>query len=576
MTITVTDLFCGAGGSSSGLERIEGVQVRMAANHWTLAIETHNHNLPHADHDCADISQVDPRRYPATNILWASPECTNHSQARGKRKDNAQPDLFGEVLPDAAAERSRATMMDVPRFLEAMILRGRPYDGFIVENVVEVRDWMYYETWLQMLKVAGYCVHLVYMNSMFASAGGVQPAPQSRDRWYAVGHRTAIRCPDLRKWTRPEALCDRCGQVVIPLQAWKNANSPHGKYNSQYVWRCPNAACQGNRVYPPVLPAAAVIDWSMPGQRIGDRERPLADKTMARIEAGLAKYARPVMVPAGGTWNDSATPLDEPMRTRTSRETDGIACPPFLALLRSDRNRTIGIGDPMATVVADGSNHALVQPQPILVPLEGFEGKQARPASEPLRTQTARHQDALIVPPLVIPMRNNNTAKPAAAEPLDTIAANGNHHGLVIPPGGMIMRNNNSAGQMCTGLDEPLRTLTSAGHQSLITWEALLVEYHGRGGARPVTEPMGALTTVDRYGLLSGGAATSLDVLDCLFRMLEPGEIKLGMAFAPEYVLLGNRRERVKQAGNAVTPPAATVLGAALVEAITGETPVIR
>jgi len=41
-------------------------------------------------------------------------------------------------------------------------------------------------------------------------------------------------------------------------------------------------------------------------------------------------------------------------------------------------------------------------------------------------------------------------------------------------------------------------------------------------------------------------------------------------------VLLGNRRERVRQAGNAVTPPAATVLGAALVEAITGQTPVIR
>jgi hypothetical protein len=82
---------------------------------------------------------VDPRRYPATNILWASPECTNHSQARGKRKEGRQPDLFGEVLPDEAAERSQATMMDVPRFLEAMILRGRPYDGFIVEFTGQLR-----------------------------------------------------------------------------------------------------------------------------------------------------------------------------------------------------------------------------------------------------------------------------------------------------------------------------------------------------------------------------------------------------------------------------------------------------
>ena len=42
MTLTVTDLFCGAGGSSSGAIQVPGVTVRMAANHWQLAIDTHN------------------------------------------------------------------------------------------------------------------------------------------------------------------------------------------------------------------------------------------------------------------------------------------------------------------------------------------------------------------------------------------------------------------------------------------------------------------------------------------------------------------------------------------------------
>lgn len=60
MTLTVTDLFCGAGGSSSGLEEVPGVTVRMAANHWPLAVETHNTNLPHALHDTADISTPSP------------------------------------------------------------------------------------------------------------------------------------------------------------------------------------------------------------------------------------------------------------------------------------------------------------------------------------------------------------------------------------------------------------------------------------------------------------------------------------------------------------------------------------
>jgi DNA (cytosine-5)-methyltransferase 1 len=39
--------------------------------------------------------------------------------------------LFGDVLPDAAAERSRATMWDVPRFAET-----HRYQAVVVENVV--------------------------------------------------------------------------------------------------------------------------------------------------------------------------------------------------------------------------------------------------------------------------------------------------------------------------------------------------------------------------------------------------------------------------------------------------------
>src|SRR5439155_23865300 len=107
-----------------------------------------------------------------------SPECTNHSQAKGrKREADRQPDLFGETLPDEAAERSRATMWDVPRFVEAMQLRGKPYKAFIVENVVDVRHWMFYRAWRQALGDAGYCFHDVYLNSMHAQAAG-DPAPQ--------------------------------------------------------------------------------------------------------------------------------------------------------------------------------------------------------------------------------------------------------------------------------------------------------------------------------------------------------------------------------------------------------------
>lgn len=62
MTITVTDLFCGAGGSSTGAAAA-GAEIVMAANHWSTAIDVPQPNHPNARHDCADISQVDPRRY---------------------------------------------------------------------------------------------------------------------------------------------------------------------------------------------------------------------------------------------------------------------------------------------------------------------------------------------------------------------------------------------------------------------------------------------------------------------------------------------------------------------------------
>ena len=201
--ITVTDLFCGAGGSSSGLATLPGVRVVMAANHWQLAIDSHQRNHPNTDHDSADISQVDPRRFPTTDILWASPECTNHSVAKGiKRQRDLQAQLPGmeDKLPDDAAIRSRATMWDVPRFAEY-----HQYKAIIIENVVDAARWVQFPAWLLAMELLGYEHEQVWLNSMHAQALG-DPAPQSRDRMYVVFWRKGNRRSDLQKWTRPRAL----------------------------------------------------------------------------------------------------------------------------------------------------------------------------------------------------------------------------------------------------------------------------------------------------------------------------------------------------------------------------------
>lgn len=57
--LTLTDMFCGAGGSSTGATQIPDVEVIVAANHWQLAIDTHAQNHPTTDHRCADLSQVE-------------------------------------------------------------------------------------------------------------------------------------------------------------------------------------------------------------------------------------------------------------------------------------------------------------------------------------------------------------------------------------------------------------------------------------------------------------------------------------------------------------------------------------
>src|ERR1041385_8192388 len=100
--LTAKDMFCGFGGTSIGA-RNAGVHIRMAINHWELAVETHNTNFPETDHDCCDVSATDPRRYPSTDILITSPECTTHSPAGGNyHKRNTQRDLFVPTELDPA------------------------------------------------------------------------------------------------------------------------------------------------------------------------------------------------------------------------------------------------------------------------------------------------------------------------------------------------------------------------------------------------------------------------------------------------------------------------------------------
>lgn len=541
---TWADYYSGAGGSSSGIEEVLGARVALAANHWELAVRTHQFNMPHAEHDIADITGIDPRKHPRTDFAWFSPECTTWSVARGERCDYDGEDgvaVDGYVddgddpqrpLSEEAKIRSRVQMRDVVRFSAY-----HHYRGVIVENVPDILKWKNLDRLLGEMRALGYKHKILTLNSAFAHGLGA-PAPQLRDRVFIVFWKAKYRTPNWDKWLRPHAWCPSCNCVVRGIYTAKPGTRRPMRYGkgAQYTYRCPKKACPSGAVQPFVLPAQSAIDLSLPSQRIRDRKRPLAPNTRWRIAAGLRRWHGrgmdidvPMLVPTGGTWNDDPYLASNPLRTRTTRENEAVVTVPAMTVSTSGR---------------DGSGRA-------------------RLAHEPFATQTARHEGAVVGVPLYVPLRNNGVAAPAHMVPTKTFAAGGEHHAIV-------MRNNTArgdAGQMSTPLDDPIRTLTTAGHQSVIGWDGAAIYSYDTGGLRPLSEPLPTQTTVDGDALFEPG----VDVDDCTLRMLVVYEIRDGMGFDRSFHLLGTaKRDKVKMLGNAVTPPCARDLTACLMEAVLG------
>lgn len=126
--ILAADLFCGAGGTSTGLlaaAHFLGYQVTLTAiNHWKIAIATHSDNHPGVRHYNSDLATVDPRQVVPSGklrLLVASPECTHFSKARGGKPMNKQ---------------SRASIKYVLRWV-----RNLDIEDVLIENVPDFLDW---------------------------------------------------------------------------------------------------------------------------------------------------------------------------------------------------------------------------------------------------------------------------------------------------------------------------------------------------------------------------------------------------------------------------------------------------
>ena len=139
MSIHVLDMFCGAGGSSAGA-RLAGANVVYGIDAWDLAARTFKDNFADAT---VEICELGPRsRLPGgigkgdIDLLLASPECTNHSPAKGSKP---------------RCESSRQTSHYVLNFASKLQPRW-----IVLENVVQLRSWHGYGPLISELRNLGY------------------------------------------------------------------------------------------------------------------------------------------------------------------------------------------------------------------------------------------------------------------------------------------------------------------------------------------------------------------------------------------------------------------------------------
>lgn len=161
--ITAIDLFCGAGGSSWGA-RLGGADVVAGFDASESAGYAFVENFPHAKFFLGLLESADPhavrRAVGPVDLLLASPECTNHSLAKGAGRKS---------------EKSRETALQVLRFAELLAPRW-----IVVENVGGMRNWSRYRGLLGSLQELGYKVSEQVLN---AADFGV---PQRRRRLFLL------------------------------------------------------------------------------------------------------------------------------------------------------------------------------------------------------------------------------------------------------------------------------------------------------------------------------------------------------------------------------------------------------
>lgn len=446
----IIDSFAGGGGASTGIEAALGRSPDIAINHDGVALAMHEANHPETHHVHASVYSVDPADMIApgqkVGLLWASPDCTHHSRAKG-----------GKPLEAGIRDLAWVIIHYAERVSPEIIM---------LENVVEFADWgplddtnrpvkekkgETFRVWVARLRKLGYAVE---WRALRACDYG---APTIRKRLFLVARRD--------------------GKPIV----WPKPT--HAKRNDVRV---------AYRHLRPFRVAADVVDWSIPCPSIFDTSeeimekhgvraiRPLADNTLKRIARGVMRYV---------------IEAENPFIVVCNHGGDGF--------------RGQGLDDPLATLTASRDAFGLVRPVVAPFASYAQQGGRSRSILDPLHTLTAskKDQNVLVAPSLVQTGYGERAGQAPRCldiqSPLGTLMATGSKHAVVAPH---LMTMRNSQKPFSAG-DEPVHTLT-AGGAHMMTVLAHLQSYYGEGEGgkdRSVApdDPLTTLTTANRHAVVS-------------------------------------------------------------------------
>jgi DNA (cytosine-5)-methyltransferase 1 len=500
MNLYYIDLFCGAGGVSTGITRAGG-KVIACVNHDEFAIKSHKANHPDVLHFTEDITTLDispiirlvnqirANDPLALIVLWASLECTNFSKAKGGKPRDAD---------------SRTLACHLYRYIE-----GLDPDYIDIENVEEFMSWgpldekgkplsrrqgIDYIRWVDTIRQYGYDFDYRILNS--ADFG----AYTSRKRYFA-----------------------QFGKHGFPL-VWPQPT--HSKK--------PNTGLFGD--LSPWNPVRECLELDQVGTSIFTRKKPLSERTLSRILAGLKKYVGQsetefVSKYYSGNPDHKNFSTNEPCHTLTCVNRHALVQPKFIYSYYSSGKNIKDLGSPSPTLTTK-DRISVVSTQWIDKNYSGKHNHQS--IHGPSGSLTTVCKQALIsTKPFILNTNFGNKAS-SIEKPSPTLLASRRYYYLVNP---QFVSKGGSVDQPCFTLIARMDKMPPY----LITTDT------GELGIE-VYETDSPNTKLIKQFMAAHGIA------DVYMRMLLIPELLRIQGFGEQYKLMGNQAQQKKYIGNSVVP----------------------